>query len=159
LRGPFNNNKVDPSLFSPAALNLTGRLPTTTDPCGQIRFGRRAGYNDHQSLGRVDYQLGKRHSLFGRYMDVRQDVPTDYDSSNVLTFSLTNQIYRFYSFVLGDTYSFGSNMVAAFRGTVNRLKNQKNYPAYFDLHDLGVKDVYVKFPGYVLVTVTNGFTI
>ena len=36
LGAPFVNNRIDPARFSPAALNLAKRLPTTTDPCGQI---------------------------------------------------------------------------------------------------------------------------
>ena len=159
LRTPFVNNQVDASSFSPAALNLVKRLPTTPDPCGEIRFGRKAEYDDHTTLGRVDYQASDKHSLFGRYMEARRDVPTDYDPANILTFSVTNQKYRFYSFVFGDTYLIGSGTVSSFRGTVNRMKDFKDYPRYFDLNDLGVRNVYVKFPGYVLVTVTNGFTI
>ena len=38
LRAPFVNNRIDPSQFSPAALNLARRLPQTTDPCGETRF-------------------------------------------------------------------------------------------------------------------------
>src|SRR5207249_2298580 len=99
LRTPFVNNQVDASSFSPAALNLVKRLPTTPDACGEIRFGRKAEYDDHTTLGRVDYQASDKHSLFGRYMEARRDVPTDYDPANILTFSVTNQKYRFYSFV------------------------------------------------------------
>ena len=35
---PFVNNRIDPALFSPAAVNLASRLPKTTDPCGQITY-------------------------------------------------------------------------------------------------------------------------
>ena len=41
LRAPFVNNRIGPALFSPAAVNLAKRLPTTTDPCGEIRFAGR----------------------------------------------------------------------------------------------------------------------
>ena len=30
------NNRINPTLFSPAALNLVKRLPSSTDPCGEI---------------------------------------------------------------------------------------------------------------------------
>ncbi|MGH9257990.1 MAG: carboxypeptidase regulatory-like domain-containing protein [Vicinamibacterales bacterium] len=36
LGGGFVNNRIDPSQFSRAALNLVKNLPTTTDPCGQV---------------------------------------------------------------------------------------------------------------------------
>ena len=38
LAAPFVDNRVNPALFSPAALNLARRLPTTTDPCGEVTY-------------------------------------------------------------------------------------------------------------------------
>jgi hypothetical protein len=38
LGAGFVNNRIDPARFSPAALNLAKKLPTTTDPCGEARF-------------------------------------------------------------------------------------------------------------------------
>jgi len=48
LRAPFVNNKVDPRLFSPAAVRLVTWnkdglvFPTTSNPCGELRFGRKS---------------------------------------------------------------------------------------------------------------------
>src|SRR5436309_1962256 len=39
LLAPFAGNRVSPELFSKAALNITARLPTTTDPCGLVQYG------------------------------------------------------------------------------------------------------------------------
>src|SRR2546425_1854626 len=39
LRTPFQNNRIDPSQISLPALNMMKRLPTTTDPCSEIRYG------------------------------------------------------------------------------------------------------------------------
>jgi len=42
LRGPFVNNRIDPSLFSKAAVTLaTKYLPKPIDDCGQSVYGRR----------------------------------------------------------------------------------------------------------------------
>jgi hypothetical protein len=38
LRAPFVNNRINPALFSPAAVNLAKRLPTTNDPCGETGY-------------------------------------------------------------------------------------------------------------------------
>ncbi len=38
LGAPFVGNTVNPALFSKAALNITSKLPTTTDPCGLVRY-------------------------------------------------------------------------------------------------------------------------
>jgi hypothetical protein len=48
LRAPFVNNRVSAASLSPAALNLAGRLPTTTDPCGEVTYVD----NDDETSGR-----------------------------------------------------------------------------------------------------------
>ncbi|HKQ75918.1 MAG TPA: carboxypeptidase-like regulatory domain-containing protein, partial [Blastocatellia bacterium] len=56
LRGGFENNRIDPARFSPAALNLVTRLPSTTDPCGQITYPTTEDSDEGQAVGRMDYQ-------------------------------------------------------------------------------------------------------
>ena len=68
LRAPFVNNRVDPALFSPAALNLAEMLPSTTDPCGQVTWGSDATATSRRAIGKVDYQWRTNHTIFGRYM-------------------------------------------------------------------------------------------
>ena len=48
LRAPFVNNRIDPSQFSKVALNLVHHqlFPTTSDPCGEVRFGSRVQTNE-----------------------------------------------------------------------------------------------------------------
>src|SRR2546427_6025184 len=79
--------RVDKSLLSPAALNLAHRLPAAQDDCGQIRFSRQVANNEYTSVGRIDYQVSEKHSLFGRYLDNYTHNLDDYDGVNVLTFS------------------------------------------------------------------------
>ena len=47
LRAPFVNNRIDPALFALPAVNVTKILPTTSDPCGQIRFGRKTNSDEN----------------------------------------------------------------------------------------------------------------
>src|SRR6266850_340163 len=68
LTGGFANNRIDPARFSRAALNLLKRLPTSTDPCGQMTYTLRNDSNQLQSIGRIDYQRTKDDTIFGRYM-------------------------------------------------------------------------------------------
>jgi hypothetical protein len=68
LRGGFENNRVNPAQLSPAALNMTRRLPTTTDPCGQVTYSQAKDSNELQYVGRIDYQRTSNHTIFGRYM-------------------------------------------------------------------------------------------
>jgi hypothetical protein len=96
LRAPFVNNRIDPALFSPAALNIAKKLPTTDDPCGRFLYGSRSVSDEHQMVGRVDFQQTNRHSLFGRYFLVNQADPSawKFDSSNILL-SVAHRNVRF----------------------------------------------------------------
>ena len=88
LRAPFVNNRIDPALFSPAAVNIAKRLPTTTDPVRRDQvLARRSDNDEGQVVARVDYQLSANHSVFGRYMRHvrRQAARPGRESGNVLT--------------------------------------------------------------------------
>src|SRR5436309_5407086 len=75
LRAPFQNNKIDPGLFTPAAVKLVSRLPKTDNACGEIRYGARNNNNQYQVLARADYQASAKHSLFARFMRSTDDSP------------------------------------------------------------------------------------
>ena len=75
LGAPFVGNRVDPALFSKAALNITSRLPKTDDPCGLVQYGLPSATDDSQFVGKLDYQLSSKHSLFGRYIATKQFTP------------------------------------------------------------------------------------
>ena len=49
----FVNNRIDPALLSPAAVNIARRLPTTSDPCGQIAYPRPTKPREGQPIGRL----------------------------------------------------------------------------------------------------------
>ena len=72
---PFAGNRVNPALFSKAALNITSKLPTTTDPCGLVQYGLPTATDEWQYVGKVDYQLNTKHSVFGRYIATKQFTP------------------------------------------------------------------------------------
>ena len=129
----FNNNKIPPALFSTPAINIVNLkgFPTSTDPCGQVQFGRRIASNQFDSLARIDYQKSDKHSLFGRYLQARLDQPTDADPSNLLSGSTANLNFRTQSVVLGDTYLIGAGTVSNFRSTLNRSAVPKISPQVF----------------------------
>ena len=64
----FVNNRIDPALFSPAAVKIAQKLPTTTDPCGRTTYSRQTKPEEGQSIAKIDWQISQNHSLFGRYM-------------------------------------------------------------------------------------------
>ena len=161
LRAPFINNRIDPTLFSPVAMNLMKKIAPSTDPCGQIQFARRNNLNEQIIVGKVDYQQSQKNSLFGRFEQARLLTPTDYDGTNLISIGQPNYKRRVDSFVFGDTYLVNPGMVSSFRGTVLRTISQKNLPDFVTWGDLGVRNLY--FPGsyakIALLQVTGAFNL
>jgi len=151
----FVNNRIDPSLFSKAALTLaTKYLPTPIDACGQVVYGRRENSDEHMTVGKIDYQQSDKHLLFGRYERGSRVTPNNYNGSVILSLSIPDYVRRFHSFVLGDTYSISPT-------TVLRTVNDKSLlEDYYNFSDLGVKGLYYP-PGwkhYVRLNVSGAFT-
>ena len=163
LRAPFVNNRIDPAQFSKPAVNLVKHslFPSTTDPCGEVRYGGRTNSDEHILIGKMDYQLSEKHSLFGRYQTNRLDEPKPYDGANILTYSSADYIRRASSFVLGDTYSISPNMVSSFRTTLLRTVAVKTMQDFFSFSDLGVKNIYTPpgFPKISDLSVSGGFNV
>jgi hypothetical protein len=162
LKAPFVNNTINPALFSTPALNLMKMLPTPTDPCGQVVFGRRANANEQIIVSKVDYQQSAKNSIFGRYELARLDTPSDYDGHDVLSVSIPDYTRRAHSFVLGDTYLINAGMVSSFHFTALRTLNDKHFSTdFFNYSDLGVKNLFypANYTKIALATVSGAFTL
>jgi len=166
LRGGFVDNRIDPSRFSPAALNLVKRLPSTTDPCGQVTYTSTEDDTEGQAVGRIDYQWTTNHAVFGRYMATSVKNPTPLErSDSVLSIYNTSRGAGIpgldklaQSLALGDTHSFGSNTVNALRFAFNRTVIDRLDTPLFDPKALG-SNVYSYDPGSLVLAVTGGFNI
>ena len=159
LRAPFVNNTVNPALFSPAVLNLVNRLPSTTDPCGEVTYVTSNDSSQSQAVGRIDYQLSSNRSLFGRYMATIYDEPAPFSKSgNVLTTGTPGLDNLAQSLALGDTAVYGNNMVNAIRFAFNRTSIHRGTPPFFEPKDLGSR-VHSYQPGEMVLAVTGGFNI
>jgi len=162
LRTPFVNNQIDPRLFSPAAMNIARQLPSTNDPCGDVRFSAPQHYDQGQLIGKVDYQsVGGSHSMFVRYMATFDDqVPSWPGSGNVLTTRPEDaaQKHRAHSLTGGDTRVYGSNTVNAVRFAWNRTKAHYHLEPFFGAETLGIKDFYNYVPGVMGLEISGGFT-
>src|SRR5690348_1402113 len=65
-KAPFVGNQVPVSSFASA---LFSKIPTSSDPAGQLRYGVPSEIRDHQGLAKLDYNLGK-HQLSGSFFYV-----------------------------------------------------------------------------------------
>src|SRR3989441_8523346 len=167
LRGPFVNNRIDPALFSKAAVAYAGKLPKTSDPCGKVVYGNPTYENGHMVIGRMDYQKSDKHTIFGRYLTEHLFDPAPYDLNHNPLSSAGNSTPRVnamsQAFTVGSTYLISANVVNSFRMTANRIAAGKYEPVDLPKAGLGFADVGVKAfsyqPYFLPVNVTGGFAV
>ena len=160
LRAPFVNNAVNPSLLSPAALNISARLPKPLDACGRVLTGNILHENDHQIPVRVDYQLSEKQSLFARYMWTKNQIAVPYTLNpvDVLTAGGVGADDQSHSLTLGQTYLFGPNVVNSVRIAANRVRGLHPGAKMFGVQDVGIK-AFTYTPNYLTIPVTGGFSL
>jgi hypothetical protein len=167
LFGGFVANKIDPTLFSPAALKATALMPrpdNPADPCGKVLFGLRGVENLNQYVVRIDYQINDKHALFGRYMasPIFDGIPYDY-SKNVLTTNTpagspvnsygANDLAT--SATIGETWLISGATVNSFRLTLNRVAANHPGPQFFGPSDIGV-NAFSYLPKFISLQVAGG---
>jgi hypothetical protein len=166
LGAPFFGNKIDPAAYNTVARNILSKLnQTAQNPCGLVVRGTPISRNDGQVVGRVDYQLSEKQSLFGRYVanPVNVKIPFSLTPNNLLnttnvpgTPSPTGYDNLAQSFAIGDTYVFSPTVVNAFRLGFNRAFIGVRGPTMFSLCDAGSK-IYCGYSGPMFsLTMTGG---
>src|SRR5262249_33698190 len=81
----FVDNKIDASKLDKVAVAVAKTLPVTTDPCGRTLYGLVANQDEDQVVGKVDYTINGKHSIFGRYMLGRLNTGSTFDGKNPLS--------------------------------------------------------------------------
>ncbi len=159
LRAPFVDNRVSPSLLSPAATKLLAFVPVSQDPCGLYQFGIPNDNTEHQVLTKVDLKINQSQSVFGRYLYAVYDNPAFYDGKNALTMSRIGQNNVVHSAVFGHNWILSGNRLNALHVSFSRTFNDRILDQYFDPNDLGV-NIFSPVEGYTNVSVTgSGFSI
>jgi hypothetical protein len=138
LKAPFVNNKVDPSQFSPAALNILKYVPVPTDGCGKTTLAVKDDNNDNQILGKIDYTINNGQTLTGRYFYARYSNPVEYDGKNVLMIQKTGRQNEVHGAVVGHNWILNPSMVNAFHFTYNKTVNDRPLPDFFAPKDVGI---------------------
>jgi hypothetical protein len=160
LRAPYVNNRINPAQFSRAGLNFAARLPSTTDPCGQITYDIKQNRDEGQAVGKIDYQLGSQHSIFGRYFISLYQQPAGYagGTDNILKTSWPGADDVAHSVTFGETMILSSSVVNAVRFSYNTITVDNFQNPFFSPKDIG-SNVHSYQPGYMVMTVTPGFSL
>ena len=138
LSAPFVNNRVDPALFSPAAVEIASQLPSTDDPCGETRFSQGRDRDEYQAVGRVDLNWSANHTVFGRYIITSDERPPPFaQSGNLLATTSPGVDNLAQSVTIGDTLVIGTNTVNELRFSYNRTAVDRFNADFFQASDLG----------------------
>jgi hypothetical protein len=156
----FVNNRIDPSLLSPAAVSISRLLPTASDPCGQIAYSRPTKPSENQPIARIDWQLTQNHTLFARYMlsTTFWDPAFANANGNILAATLGGRDNTQHSLAIGDTMVLSNTMVNNIRMSVNRTSVVRTHAELFGPEDVGVK-MFTYIPEYMNITTTGAFSI
>jgi hypothetical protein len=162
LGAPFVGNRVSPALFSRAALNITAKLPTTTDPCGLVQYGLPSQTDEGQYVTKIDYTINAKHTVFGRHIGTTQFSPPPYTlpsaQQNVLATRIGGRDNIAHSVTLGENYVISSSTLNAVRFAYNRTHISRPDIDFFSAPEVGINN-YSYLPHYMLLTVTGGFIL
>jgi hypothetical protein len=162
LLPPFVGNRISPDLFSKAALSITAKLPTTTDPCGLVQYGLPSATDEGQYVTKVDYTISNAHSLFGRHIATTQFSPPPYTlesaQQNVLTTRIGGRDNMANTVALGENYVINSSTLNAVRVAYNQTDIRRPNIDFFSPQEVGINS-YSYLPHYTLLNVTGGFTL
>ncbi len=159
---PYPGNRIPVSTFDPAGRKLaTSYLPASPDPCGTYEYGYPANNPDDEIIGRVDYNISEKHSLFGRYFIYDYTGQYLFNGQNALTTSQSGNQDRAQTMTVGDLYTFSPTALNAFHATFDRRRDNRA-STLFSPRDLGV-NMFINTPTYSQITVSNysgsGFNI
>ena len=161
LGAPYVNNRIDPALFSPAAVNLVNRLPTPDDECGNITFSVKRDQDTYQPITRFDFQATNNHALFVRYMFLKIVTPEGYTGAgdNVLKAGpAVGRGNRTHSTSFGETSVFSNTVVNSVRVGINTSWVEITHQPTFDPSSVGI-NITTQLPGQFPLNVDDEFEI
>jgi outer membrane receptor protein involved in Fe transport len=101
--------------------STTGSLVQTA--CGQITVPRTQNLTDKETIGRVDYNISSKHSVFVRYFLAINSQPLSWDGKDFLELNGLTTYERDQEATIGDTYTIRPNLINNIRLTGNRDLN------------------------------------
>jgi hypothetical protein len=154
---PLPNNQISPTRFDAASVALSKYLPQTSDPCGKVSYGIPVQSDEGQIVGRVDWIINAKHSLYGRYFSDGYNLAAFFDPHDILVTSTTGNDEHAQTFVLGETFTVSPSVVNSLHLTVGRRRNDRGTnPNGINAASLGVQNVYQGTKNFLQLAVSNG---
>ena len=149
--------RVDPSTYSAQALAFVKYLPLAqADQYGLVSVALPANNTEDQYIGRVDWNISQRHTIFARYFITGYKAPSYYSPTNILLTTTAGNDERVQTATVGDVFNLSPNMVNTFHATWARRRDNRGPTAGgINAQTLGV-NVYTYVPVDFRLSVTNG---
>jgi hypothetical protein len=155
---PLPNDQISPSYFSAPSIALEKYMPATTDPCGLVFYSIPSQQVENEFIGRVDWTINQKHSLYGRYFLDGYTSPAFFSPTNVLITTQPGNIERAQSLTLGETYIINSHFVNSFHATGSRRRDDRGAASQgIGPSTIGI-DSYAPLDNFLELTVTNKFS-
>jgi hypothetical protein len=155
---PLPNDQISPSYFSAPSIALEKYMPVTTDPCGLVFYSIPSQQVENEFIGRVDWTINQKHSLYGRYFLDGYTSPAFFSPTNVLITTQPGNEERAQSLTLGETYIINSHFVNSFHATGSRRRDDRGAAAQgIGPSTIGI-DSYAPLDNFLELTVTNKFS-
>ncbi len=137
-------------------LNFASHFPVGPEPCGVTTFQIIANQNEHMGIGRVDYQINSKQTLFVRYFGTHSLVPSSYNGNEITVVNAgTDDLVN--SLVVGHTYLVNSAMLNTFHFTYNTDGITKFQVPIVTPTDIGVQGMYINLPHFSNINITGDF--
>jgi len=159
LAAPFVNNKINPSQFNSASLAFLKHIPVSSDPCGTLNYGISQNSHDNQVIGRADYTVSSRQSMFFRYFNAHYVLPVGAGAAaNILEANQVAQNDQTQTAAFGDNYTISPTAVNVFSLSLARTYAYRTIPPYPTPAELGIP-VYSPIPGFMGISVSGAFSL
>jgi hypothetical protein len=148
-------NQISPALFNASSLKLIPYLPPATNDCGVVNYAIPSEQVENQFIGRVDWTISQKHSLYGRYFLDGYTSPAFFSPTNALITTQPGNYERAQGLTLGETYVINARTVNSFHATATRRRNNRGAAAEgIGPGTLGI-DSYAPSTNFLELTVTN----
>jgi hypothetical protein len=159
LKAPYFTNNILNYAVPADVLSFASHFPVGPEPCGITTFQIIANQNEHMGIGRVDYQINSKQTLFVRYYGTHSLQPSSYNGNELTVVNAgTDDLVN--SLVVGHTYLVSSNMVNSFHFTYNTDGVTKFQVPIVNPADVGVQGMYISaapFNHYSNINITGDF--
>jgi len=121
----YPGNQIPVGQYNSSALKLLDYLPTTTDPCGIVKYGILNNSDERQTIGRVDWTIGPRQSIFVRYFIDDYGIPATYIPHHILVSTQSGNSERAQSLTAGHTFIINSNILNSIHAGFTRRRDDR----------------------------------